>query len=69
MNGVKGEVWDLFQDYDILCIPFTKATDSLVSPIIRDGSLMKEAISFFPKLYIELSKNLRARTVVLSRFF
>lgn len=61
MYRVKGNIWELFKEYDILCVPFITVVDSLERPIVKDGSFLQETIENFDRLYRNLIKIVREK--------
>lgn len=59
MYKIKGDIWELFQEYDILCIPFITVMDALGRPIVKENSFFQESINVFNKLYLNFIKLMR----------
>lgn len=67
MYRVKGNIWELFKEYDILCVPFITVVDSLERPIVKDGSFLQEAIENFDRLYRNLIKIVREKDELIKQ--
>lgn len=67
MYRVKGNIWELFKEYDILCVPFITVVDSLERPVVKDGSFLQEAIENFDRLYRNLIKIVREKDELIKQ--
>lgn len=67
MKRIKGNIWDLFETYDILCIPFITITDNLDRPVVKEGTFFQESITIFQNLYANFIKVMRNKDGLLKQ--